>query len=124
MHEIEATYSHMYDVDMVVVFMVNGGYLYSGRYKVFVKGDQDPAPRAVGGYEGAGSFGELALLYNQPRAATVQAETEGSLWAMDRITFRRIILKNAFKKRQMYENLIDSVPMLKELEVCFLYLSG
>jgi len=88
----------------------------SGKYKVFVKLDHEPTPRAVGGYDGAGSFGELALLYNQPRAATVQAETEGSLWAMDRITFRRIVLKNAFKKRQMYENLIDSVPMLKELE--------
>ena len=68
-------------------------------------------------YEDTGSFGELALMYNMPRAATIQAETEGSLWAMDRQTFRRIVLKNAFKKRQMYEQLLNAVPMLKSLEV-------
>ena len=67
-------------------------------------------------YENSGSFGELALLYNMPRAATITAESEGSLWAMDRQTFRRIILKSAFKKRKMYENLIESVPMLATLK--------
>jgi len=88
----------------------------SGKYKVYVKMEGDTSPKAVGGYDGAGSFGELALMYNMPRAATVQAESDGSLWAMDRQTFRRIVLKNAYKKRQMYEALIDSVPMLKTLE--------
>lgn len=51
-----------------------------------------------------------------PRAATIKAASEGSLWAMDRQTFRRILLKSAFKKRKMYECLIDSVPMLKALQ--------
>lgn len=35
----------------------------------------------------------------------------------DRITFRRIVLKNAFMKRKMYENLLECVPMLKTLDV-------
>ncbi|CAH1956258.1 unnamed protein product, partial [Acanthoscelides obtectus] len=64
----------------------------------------------------SGSFGELALMYNMPRAATIKAASEGSLWAMDRQTFRRIVLKSAFKKRKMYETLIESVPMLKTLQ--------
>lgn len=51
-----------------------------------------------------------------PRAATIQAETEGQLWAMDRQTFRRILLKSALKKREMHEKLLDSVPMLKALQ--------
>lgn len=68
-------------------------------------------------YQDNGSFGELALLYNMPRAATIRASTNGRLWAMDRQTFRRILLKSAFKKRKMYESLIDSVPMLKSLQV-------
>lgn len=68
-------------------------------------------------YNNKGSFGELALMYNMPRAATIQAATKGSLWAMDRQTFRRIVLKRAFKKRKMYEALIDNVPMLKALQV-------
>lgn len=36
---------------------------------------------------------------------------------MDRQTFRRILLKSAFRKRKMYETLLDSVPMLKTLQV-------
>lgn len=51
-----------------------------------------------------------------PRAATIQAETDGQLWAMDRQTFRRILLKSAFRKRKMYEALLDAVPMLKTLQ--------
>uniref|UniRef100_A0A1I8I544 cAMP-dependent protein kinase type II regulatory subunit n=1 Tax=Macrostomum lignano TaxID=282301 RepID=A0A1I8I544_9PLAT len=48
-------------------------------------------------------------------AATIQCASSGSIWAMDRDTFRRLVLKKAFQKRVMYENLIDSVPLLKEL---------
>lgn len=67
-------------------------------------------------YEGEGSFGELALLYNMPRAATVTAITDGFLWAMDRATFRKIVLNAAFKKRKAYESLIDTVPILNNLQ--------
>lgn len=84
---------------------------------MFVQMEGESSQKVVASYEGSGSFGELALMYNMPRAATVQAETDGRLWAMDRQTFRKIVLKNAYKKRQMYESLIDSVPMLKTLEV-------
>lgn len=73
-------------------------------------------------YDGKGSFGELALLYNMPRAASIMAASHGSLWAMDRQTFRRIVLKSAFKKRKMYEQLIECVPMLKALQVIFILL--
>lgn len=79
-------------------------------------GEKGTEPKRIHTYENSGSFGELALLYNMPRAATIQAHTDGSLWAMDRQTFRRILLKSAFKKRKMYEALIDSVPMLKTLQ--------
>ncbi|CAO1407927.1 unnamed protein product [Diamesa serratosioi] len=67
-------------------------------------------------YDNCGSFGELALLYNMPRAATIKAVSEGQLWALDRQTFRRILLKSAFRKRKMYETLINSVPILKALQ--------
>lgn len=67
-------------------------------------------------YENRGSFGELALLYNMPRAATVKAVSVGQLWALDRQTFRRIVLKSAFRKRKMYEQLINGVSMLQSLQ--------
>lgn len=37
-----------------------------------MKFDGEPEPKLVGGYDNSGSFGELALMYNMPRAATVQ----------------------------------------------------
>lgn len=86
----------------------------SGTYDIYV--DVDGAPKCVGAYDNQGSFGELALMYNMPRAATIVATSNGNLWAMDRATFRRIILKNAFNKRKLYEELLESVPMLKTLE--------
>lgn len=72
--------------------------------------------KKVGAYNNTGSFGELALMYNTPRAATIVATSEGILWALDRQSFRRIVLKNAAKRRRMYENLLESVTMLKSLE--------
>ncbi|XP_060912619.1 protein kinase, cAMP-dependent, regulatory, type II, alpha A isoform X1 [Labrus mixtus] len=70
----------------------------------------------VGHYDNKGSFGELALMYNTPRAATIIATQEGALWGLDRATFRRLIVKNNAKKRRMYECFIESVPLLKSLE--------
>ncbi|XP_037498513.1 cAMP-dependent protein kinase type II regulatory subunit isoform X1 [Rhipicephalus sanguineus] len=88
--------------------------IHSGIYHIFVTTDKEK-DKLVGKYDGTGSFGELALMYNMPRAATITAVTEGSLWAMNRQTFRRIVLKSAFKKRKEYENLLEKVPMLKSL---------
>ncbi|KAK0075294.1 hypothetical protein PV325_007107 [Microctonus aethiopoides] len=86
-----------------------------GQFEVYVK-DPSGVDTLIHTYNNGGAFGELALLYNMPRAATIKAITEGTLWAMNRQTFRRILLKSAHKKRKMYENLINKVPMLKSLE--------
>nr|XP_020651076.1 cAMP-dependent protein kinase type II-alpha regulatory subunit [Pogona vitticeps] len=85
-----------------------------GLYDIFVT--RDGQTRCVGRYDNHGSFGELALMYNTPRAATIVATTEGALWGLDRVTFRRIIVKNNAKKRKTYELFIESVPLLKSLE--------
>lgn len=87
-------------------------HVFSGIYHALVGADN----KHVFTYENRGSFGELALLYNMPRAATVKAVSVGNLWALDRQTFRRIVLKSAFRKRKMYEQLINSVPMLNSLQ--------
>ena len=49
---------------------------FRGKYEIQVGG------KVVGSYDERGSFGELALMYNMPRAATIIALTTGSLWAM------------------------------------------
>ena len=62
------------------------------------------------------SFGELALMYGCPRAASVLAIEPCTLWSLDRITFRTIILKAAHRRRTMYEQFLSSVDLLSSLE--------
>jgi len=63
-------------------------------------------------YTSGGSFGELALIYGSPRAATVKAKTDVRLWAIDRQTFRSILMETTMKKRRMYESFLEKVPIL------------
>lgn len=70
----------------------------------------------VGNIQAGGSFGELALMYNAPRAATVvSAEPSCTLWALDRVTFRRILMESTFARRRMYESFLEEVPILSTL---------
>ncbi|KAF9057715.1 cyclic nucleotide-binding-like protein [Panaeolus papilionaceus] len=62
------------------------------------------------------SFGELALMYGHPRAASVVAIEESTLWSLDRITFRTIILKAAHRRRTMYERFLSTVELLSSLD--------
>lgn len=95
----------------------DGDYFYvieSGKYDILkiIDGEQ----KHVGQYDNKGSFGELALMYNAPRAATIVATTAGNLWAMDRQTFRKIVVKATAKKRRMYEDFLKNVEVLSVLK--------
>jgi cAMP-dependent protein kinase regulator len=57
-------------------------------------------------------FGELALLYNAPRAATITAKTKSHLWVLDRNTFNFIVKDAASRKREKYEEFLKSVSIL------------
>lgn len=65
---------------------------------------------------GAGDFfGELALLYNCPRAASVEAKDESVLWQLDGKTFNAIVKGASMKKREMLEQFLKEVPILETL---------
>jgi CRP-like cAMP-binding protein len=55
------------------------------------------------------SFGELALMYNAPRAATVTATTDSIVWLVDRWTFRRILTNVENAKYKEYETFLKHV---------------
>ncbi|NXF08270.1 KAP0 kinase, partial [Smithornis capensis] len=66
-----------------------------------------------------GSFGELALIYGTPRAATVKAKTNVKLWGIDRDSYRRILMASALQnlqKRNMYEKFLSKVSILESLD--------
>ncbi|ODV91343.1 hypothetical protein CANCADRAFT_15843, partial [Tortispora caseinolytica NRRL Y-17796] len=91
----------------------HGDYFYiveSGDLRVIIDGVQ------VGTVGPSGSFGELALLHNAPRAATVEAITDTVLWRLDRVTFRRILFEGTSKRRALYESFLKEVPVLSVLK--------
>ena len=63
------------------------------------------------------AFGELALLYNCPRAASIICSSEESiLWSLDRETFNHIVKNSAQNKREKYENFLKKVDILSTID--------
>lgn len=61
-------------------------------------------------------FGELALLYNAPRAATITATAASTVMKLDRGTFNHIVKDAAQKKREKYENFLQTVSILQSMD--------
>ena len=59
------------------------------------------------------SFGELALLYNAPRAATIKGKTDYTVLKLDRDTFNSIVKNAAQRKREKFDNYLKTVEILK-----------
>ena len=63
------------------------------------------------------AFGELALLYNCPRAASIVCSSnECILWALDRETFNHIVKTSAQNKREKYEKFLKKVDILSTID--------
>eukprot|EP01064_Diplonema_japonicum_P021125 TRINITY_DN30678_c0_g1_i1.p1 TRINITY_DN30678_c0_g1~~TRINITY_DN30678_c0_g1_i1.p1 ORF type:complete len:531 (+),score=112.11 TRINITY_DN30678_c0_g1_i1:35-1627(+) len=61
------------------------------------------------------SFGELALMYNTPRSATVVADGEVDTWGIDRETYRNIVMSVSIKRRNEYQEVLVTIPFLSSL---------
>ena len=88
---------------------------FPGIYEV-LKLTVDNRYEKVHEYRDEGFFGELALLHGDRRAATVTSITEGTLWAIDRDSFRKIILSHEFQRIWSYEAFLRDVPLMKMLK--------
>jgi cAMP-dependent protein kinase regulator len=66
-------------------------------------------------YLGHGFFGELALMYNTRRQATVEARTAGVVWALDRLTFRHILTITQQQRTKMSQEALAKVSVLSSL---------
>mmetsp|Transcript_65842 Transcript_65842/g.157288 ORF Transcript_65842/g.157288 Transcript_65842/m.157288 type:complete len:754 (-) Transcript_65842:165-2426(-) len=94
----------------------------SGSFKVSKDSSASSAEKAaaaLGVIEAGGSFGELALLYFAPRAATITATADAVVWVTARQQFKDLLMKA--NEREMQENLkhvskCDCFAALKENE--------
>jgi CRP-like cAMP-binding protein len=96
-----------------------GDYFYAvetGRLDVFVQKCNGAPQVNVNDPKGPGDcFGELALLYNAPRNATVVAVEDSVLWAIERVKFRAIIDRLSAQRVADIEKLLYKVPLLQKL---------
>ncbi|XP_070154435.1 cGMP-dependent protein kinase for isoform X2 [Polyergus mexicanus] len=60
-------------------------------------------------------LGELAILYNCKRTATITAATDCHLWAIDRQCFQTIMMRTGLSRQAEYTDFLKSVPIFKNL---------
>eukprot|EP00388_Colpodella_angusta_P012895 GDKJ01032538.1.p1 GENE.GDKJ01032538.1~~GDKJ01032538.1.p1 ORF type:complete len:354 (-),score=57.31 GDKJ01032538.1:482-1543(-) len=94
-----------------------GDYFYivkSGTFDIFVRrGSETPSKVATRG--SGDSFGELALLYNSPRAATVKSTSPAQVWKLDRDSFQMMLVTESNTKARQYENMLDRIELFDAL---------
>ncbi|CAD7079090.1 unnamed protein product [Hermetia illucens] len=64
---------------------------------------------------GAKVLGELAILYNCQRTATITAITDCKLWAIERQCFQTIMMRTGLIRQTEYTDFLKSVPIFKNL---------
>lgn len=93
-----------------VLYVVDSGSLdCSKRFK-------DGANTFLKTYHPGESFGELALLYNAPRAASIVAKEDSVCFTLDRECFNFIVKDAAIKKRERYIDFLSKVEILDSLD--------
>eukprot|EP00095_Tigriopus_kingsejongensis_P001110 maker-scaffold622_size123092-snap-gene-0.20 protein:Tk01110 transcript:maker-scaffold622_size123092-snap-gene-0.20-mRNA-1 annotation:"cgmp-dependent protein" len=90
----------------------SGSHLYvsmEGEYEVIKEGK-------VLGRLGVGkAFGELAILYNCMRTASIKAITAGEVWVLERSVFQQIMIATGMQKLQEQLKFLRTVPLLSKM---------
>ncbi|XP_039479292.1 cGMP-dependent protein kinase 1 isoform X2 [Drosophila santomea] len=81
-----------------------------GQYDV-IRGGQ-----LVASFGPATVFGELAILYNAPRQASIEAATDARVWKIARETFRAIMQISGSREREENLQFLRSAPFLQEFD--------
>ena len=80
-----------------------------GKLEVIING------KKVNTLEAKDSFGELSLLHNTPRSATIKTIEKSALWGLDRNTFRTALETLNARNYQENSQFIETVPLFQIL---------
>ncbi|KAF4105530.1 hypothetical protein G5714_013192 [Onychostoma macrolepis] len=110
---VDCMYEKIYAAEKLVIQEGEpGNYLYvlaEGLLEVIQNG------KLLGQMRPGTAFGELAILYNCKRTATVKAVTQSHIWALDRQTFQTIMMRSTQARHEEYFSFLRSVSLLKDL---------
>ena len=65
--------------------------------------------------KGAG-FGELSLLYNDKRSASIKAIGECTAYVLDGNVFKTVIIKSSLDKRSLQTGFLDKIKLFDSLD--------
>ncbi|XP_053957663.1 cGMP-dependent protein kinase, isozyme 1 [Anastrepha ludens] len=63
------------------------------------------------------AFGELAILYNCTRTASIRVLSDARVWVLDRRVFQQIMMRTGMQRIENSVNFLKSVPLLKNLSM-------
>jgi CRP-like cAMP-binding protein len=72
---------------------------------------------SLGMIESGSSFGDLALMYNCPRAATIIAITDCTLWTLDRVFFRQAMVTSSSNQNVQLSQFLSKISLFASLGV-------
>ncbi|XP_050088154.1 cGMP-dependent protein kinase, isozyme 1 [Anopheles aquasalis] len=89
-----------------------GSHLYisaAGEFEVIKDG------KVLGSMGPGRAFGELAILYNCTRTASIRVLCDSRVWVLDRRVFQQIMMRTGMQRIEENVNFLKSVPLLKHL---------
>ncbi|CAE7661978.1 PRKAR1A, partial [Symbiodinium microadriaticum] len=111
-HDNDATQLHDYELDDVIDAMQE--YFCSTGDTIIAQGvwinGEYVAPIAE-----HSSFGDLALMYNSPRAATIKASSNCSLWTLDRVFFRQAMVTSSSNQNVQLCQFLSKISLFENL---------
>lgn len=72
--------------------------------------------KVVGSAKAGASFGELALLYTCPRAATVKATAGTKLWRLEQTVFRYVLQSQTRESKASKLKLLENIDFFNQME--------
>nr|XP_023020015.1 cGMP-dependent protein kinase, isozyme 1-like [Leptinotarsa decemlineata] len=87
-----------------------GSHMYvsaKGKYQTIIKG------KVVNEFDNVRVFGELAILYNAKRLATIRAVTSGMVWVLDSNVYQQIVIRHNIREQDETMNFLMNNEYLK-----------
>ncbi len=112
---VDAFESSSFDSGAMVIKQGDDGEKFfvveSGTLDISVKMNENSTEEVTVGvpYESGAAFGELALMYGSPRAATIRAQSNCKLWFIERRDYRGITGQHKLRRSKLYVDFLSKV---------------